>query len=271
MISLGNPVAGLIRPPGSPVILGSFRVTATFGAIDAFHPANNPDGTHGHQGVDIGNGKLGDPILAMADGKVAFSDLIGAAKVVRIDHTGGYQSGYAHLATIETKKGLLVKRGQRIGTLGSTGATAAHLHLGLKRNGVEIDSWPLLDQNSGGDVTITNTVYPAPRTWQTKAGPLTGYAYSGATKSGNFEAGSPALSDAEVTLDPPRAGWPAGPYQRVTNGMFAGYLLANSQITLSPIPASGDCTAAVKAATDPLTKAVNDANAKLASIHNLSA
>ena len=50
-------------------------------------------------------------------------------------------------ATIEVKLRQKVVRGQRIGTLGKTGAKAFHLHLGMKHNGIEIDGWPLLDQN----------------------------------------------------------------------------------------------------------------------------
>jgi len=136
----GNPVEGQIRPPGSPLIVGSFRVTSTFGE----HVASGRG-----EGVDIGNGRCGDPVLAMADGKVTMARLLGSANVVRIAHPqfAGDESGYAHLATIEVQLGKSVKRGDRIGTVGKTGATACHLHLGLKRNGVEIDSWPLLDQN----------------------------------------------------------------------------------------------------------------------------
>lgn len=149
----GNPVAqAFIRPPNSPVIIGDFRVTAPFGGIDADHKTP-------HIGVDIGNGLTGEPILAMADGKVAFSDLLGdpkspygLAKVVRIDHPQFtdhvWQTGYAHLATMTVKRGQSVHRGDKIGTLGSTGANSAHLHIGCKRDGVEVDVWPLLDQQN---------------------------------------------------------------------------------------------------------------------------
>jgi len=139
----GNPTVGYIRPPGSPLIAGNFRVTAAFGVIDPSHPTP-------HGGVDIGNMKCGDPIFACADGKVTLAGLIGDAKVVRIAHPQfpGEETGYAHLATIlaNIKVGVLVKRGQQIGTLGTTGATACHLHLGLKLNGVSVDIWPKLDQ-----------------------------------------------------------------------------------------------------------------------------
>jgi len=139
----GNPTVGYIRPPGSAVIVGNFRVTAPFGSIDPSHPTP-------HGGVDIGNGKCGDPIFACADGKVTLAGLISDAKVVRIAHPlfPGEETGYAHLAAIlaTIKVGVLVKRGQQIGTLGMTGATACHLHMGLKLNGTSVDIWPKLDQ-----------------------------------------------------------------------------------------------------------------------------
>ena len=144
--SFGNPVAGRIRPPGSPFIAGNFRVTATF--------QHHVDGGR-KPGVDIGNGKSGEPILAMADGEVTKAGLIGKAKVVRVlhDHFDDVlESGYAHLATIEVSVRDRVSRGQRIGTLGNTGTEKFHLHLGLKRGTTEIDAWPLLDQNQEGEM-----------------------------------------------------------------------------------------------------------------------
>lgn len=149
----GNPVKGRIRPPGSPVIVGNFRVTSTF----AEHVASGRG-----EGTDIGNGRCGAPILAIADGKVTMAGLLGDAKVVRIAHPQfpGHESGYAHLASIARtiRVGTFVKRGTRIGTLGKTGADACHLHLGLKRGGVEIECWPLLDQNLAADALKGNVV-----------------------------------------------------------------------------------------------------------------
>jgi murein DD-endopeptidase MepM/ murein hydrolase activator NlpD len=144
--SFGNPVDGLINPFGTPAG-GGFRVTARFGQIDADH--STP-----HQGVDIGNGACFAPILAMADGRVTMARKLGNANVVRIAHPQfpGYESGYAHLDAIEVELNSPVERGDRIGTLGKTGATACHLHMGMKLDGVEIDGWPLLEQNQETDM-----------------------------------------------------------------------------------------------------------------------
>lgn len=151
----GNPVRGRIRPPGSSVIVGSFRVTSTFEE----HVASGRG-----EGTDIGNGRCGAPILAIADGEVTLAGMLGQAKVVRIAHAQlpGHESGYAHLDSIARgiKVGKKVKRGDRIGTLGKTGADACHLHLGLKLNGVEIPSWPLLEQNLGAGMLKGTLVRP---------------------------------------------------------------------------------------------------------------
>jgi murein DD-endopeptidase MepM/ murein hydrolase activator NlpD len=141
MVAFGNPLAGTIHPKGWVRPAGNYEpvVTATF--ADHIAGGRNP-------GVDIGTGRCGDPILAMDAGKVTLAGLIGTAKVVRIKHANGYETAAAHLATIEVAVGQIVTRGQRIGTLGSTGATACHDHGGCKDpNGVEIDWWPLLIQN----------------------------------------------------------------------------------------------------------------------------
>jgi murein DD-endopeptidase MepM/ murein hydrolase activator NlpD len=143
----GNPVRGRIRPPGSPVIVGSFRVIFT---LEQHLAAGRAGGT------DIGNGKCGAPVIAIADGHVTLADTIERSIIVRIKHPEfpGHESGYAHLASF--KKGLKVgdkvNRGDRIGTLGKTGTSECHLHFGLKLDGVEIPSWPLLEQNMEVDV-----------------------------------------------------------------------------------------------------------------------
>jgi murein DD-endopeptidase MepM/ murein hydrolase activator NlpD len=151
--AFANPVEGRIRPPGSPPIDGSFRVTATFGQIDADHPTP-------HIGVDIGNLRCGAPILAVADGVVSLVRRNGGdvkiAIIVRIQHDGpaDVETGYAHLATIADGivKGRRVSVGQVIGTLGRTGANACHLHFGVKLDRVEVDGWPLLAQNQEGEM-----------------------------------------------------------------------------------------------------------------------
>ena len=97
-----------------------------------------------HRGVDYA-GAQGSPIVAPAGGRVA---LVGKeaegfrvhGNVVGIDHGQGLTSIFMHLSRINVKEGDMVKPGQLIGTIGSTGAsTGPHLHWGLYVNGQAID------------------------------------------------------------------------------------------------------------------------------------
>lgn len=144
----GNPVEqAVIRPPGSPVIIGNFRVTAAFGVIDDSHPTP-------HIGVDIGDGKCGSPVIAMCTGKVSMAG--GFYGIVRIvwDDDPSYEVAVAHCVNILVKTGDHVTRGQRIASIGGAGGVPCHGHLGCKHNGVEVDIWPLLDQNQEEDVLL---------------------------------------------------------------------------------------------------------------------
>lgn len=84
---------------------------------------------HKHQGVDIG-GPKGTAIYATGTGLVAnTSKLNGYGNQVLIDHGFGYRTRYAHLSRVDVKVGQMVKRGEKIGEMGSTGrATGTHLH-----------------------------------------------------------------------------------------------------------------------------------------------
>ena len=98
-----------------------------------------------HTGIDIAGPKK-SPVVATAHGRVVFAGRNGNyGKTVIIDHGSGYQTRYAHLARIKTKKGKRVKRGEVIGKLGQTGrATGPHLHYEVRRNGKPVDPRPYL-------------------------------------------------------------------------------------------------------------------------------
>ena len=141
-LPFGNPVDGAIgqdKPAPS-----GFRLTRPYG-----------DGTlpqyGNHDGIDVGNGKSGDPILAMEDGSVyqAFYDSAsGGAGIIRIDHGGGWTTGYAHMDRLYVKVGATVTRGQTIARLDNTGwSTGAHLHMDTSYKAQRRDPWPLLEQN----------------------------------------------------------------------------------------------------------------------------
>lgn len=99
-----------------------------------------------HNGIDIGNGNPnGAPVYAMKSGTVTFagSTTGGYGNQIKISHSGGYESMYAHLNTIEVSKGQSVIRGQRIGTVGNTGRSEGpHLHFEIKLNGNYVNPNP---------------------------------------------------------------------------------------------------------------------------------
>jgi len=82
-----------------------------------------------HQGLDYA-GPLGTPIKASAPGEVVFAGWMrGYGKVLRIRHAFGFETRYAHLSRLHVSKGDHVERGDRIGSMGSTGrSTGSHLH-----------------------------------------------------------------------------------------------------------------------------------------------
>jgi murein DD-endopeptidase MepM/ murein hydrolase activator NlpD len=89
-----------------------------------------------HEGMDF-TAKKGTPIYATGNGKVVKAKRSATyGKVVYIDHGYGYQTRYAHMSKIATKKGKKVKRGDLIGYVGNTGRSVGpHLHYEVYYNG----------------------------------------------------------------------------------------------------------------------------------------
>lgn len=91
-----------------------------------------------HKAIDYA-APAGTPIVASADGVVAYADWKGGYGIdVEINHEGSYRTLYAHLSRIAKgiKNGVEVKQGQVIGYVGSTGiSTGPHLHFAMYRNG----------------------------------------------------------------------------------------------------------------------------------------
>ncbi len=89
-----------------------------------------------HNGIDIA-GNNGQNIVAAQSGTVTFAGWSGGyGYQIKIKHQGGLTTTYAHLASMNVKRGQSVKRGQTIGKVGSTGnVTGAHLHFEVLLNG----------------------------------------------------------------------------------------------------------------------------------------
>jgi murein DD-endopeptidase MepM/ murein hydrolase activator NlpD len=93
-----------------------------------------------HRGMDFHAG-YGTPILAATDGRVVRAGWAGGyGQQVRLAHQGGLMTSYSHMSRIAAQPGSIVRQGQVIGYVGSTGlSTGPHLHYELYKDGVAID------------------------------------------------------------------------------------------------------------------------------------
>ncbi len=119
---------GMIWPSAA-----SRRITSPFG--NRLHPILKV--YKFHSGVDIG-ASYGTNILAANSGtviKAGYNSSYGY--MVMIDHGGGIVTLYAHSSKLLVKTGDVVKKGQTIALIGSTGmSTGPHLHFEVRVNGV---------------------------------------------------------------------------------------------------------------------------------------
>ena len=94
-----------------------------------------------HKGIDFTAPK-GTAIQATGNGTVIRVEKKkrGYGHNVVIDHGYGYTTLYAHMKTINVKKGEQVSKGHKIGEIGSTGtSTAPHLHYEVRINGKAVN------------------------------------------------------------------------------------------------------------------------------------
>ncbi|MFP5349986.1 MAG: peptidoglycan DD-metalloendopeptidase family protein [Gammaproteobacteria bacterium] len=92
------------------------------------------------KGIDIG-GASGQTIRAAAAGKVVYqgSGLRGYGKLIIIKHNADFLSAYAHCEATFVKEGDVVKSGQKIAVMGSTGTDRIKLHFEIRRRGIPVD------------------------------------------------------------------------------------------------------------------------------------
>jgi lipoprotein NlpD len=97
------------------------------------------------KGISLG-GRVGDPVLAAADGRVIFSGNgpRGYGNLVIVKHSNELLSVYAHNRTLAVKEGQPVKRGQKIAELGDSGTTSAKLHFEIRQQGKPVDPMKFL-------------------------------------------------------------------------------------------------------------------------------
>lgn len=93
-----------------------------------------------NKGVNIAGSK-GSAVKAAANGKVVYagSGLLGYGNLVIIDHNQQFLSAYAHNSRILVKESDMVKVGQRIAEMGSSGADRVMLHFEIRRDGKPVN------------------------------------------------------------------------------------------------------------------------------------
>jgi lipoprotein NlpD len=101
--------------------------------LEGFDEARN-------KGLDLG-GRLGDPVLAAADGRVVYAGagLRGYGNLIILKHNNTYLTAYAHNQALLVKEDQTVRQGQKIAEMGSTDADRVKLHFEVRRNGKPVD------------------------------------------------------------------------------------------------------------------------------------
>jgi lipoprotein NlpD len=97
-----------------------------------------------NKGIGIA-GKLGDPVLAAADGRVVYAgSLRGYGNLIVINHNNTVWTAYAHNQSLLVKEDQTVRQGQRIADMGSSDSDIVKLHFEVRRQGKPIDPLPQL-------------------------------------------------------------------------------------------------------------------------------
>lgn len=98
-----------------------------------------------HSGTDLG-APMGTPVLAALTGRVIMADFFGGyGLAVALEHgQGSQQTLYAHLSEVFVKPGEVIKQGNAIGRVGSTGnSTGPHLHFEFRQETTQ--GWVAMD------------------------------------------------------------------------------------------------------------------------------
>lgn len=125
---------------------GNYRISQGWNAFSYMYPMWG----FRHKGIDWAAPK-GTSIYAVDTGQVIkVGHYAGWGKMVKIKHdTDGMVSLYAHMETLRVIKGEIIKKGQVIGTVDSTGvSTGHHLHFSLLKNGSYVDPLEYLNEDS---------------------------------------------------------------------------------------------------------------------------
>lgn len=119
-----------------------FEVTSPFGTRRSY---NGGPVASFHEGQDFG-APAGTVVVAPAPGVVVLAETLAVrGNAVILDHGAGLHTGYWHLSQIAVQVGQQVKRGEKIGEVGTTGlSTGAHLHWEMRIGVTPVNPLPWL-------------------------------------------------------------------------------------------------------------------------------
>ncbi len=141
---VGQKVSTAVKVPTkktivNPPILNSGAITwswPTAGKIRSTFLASNP----ARKGISIG-GKEGQAVKAAAPGVVVYSGsgLLGYGELIIVKHNDQFLSAYGHNKKRLVTEGDVIKKGQTIAELGSSGTNVNNLHFEIRRNGKPVN------------------------------------------------------------------------------------------------------------------------------------
>lgn len=103
------------------------------------HPITKKDSFH--TGIDIGE-DMNEPIFSVLDGtvkRIVLNDYDYGNYLI-ITHSNGVESMYAHASVVNVKKGQMVKKGDVVAKVGTTGlSTGPHLHFEVRINDIRLN------------------------------------------------------------------------------------------------------------------------------------
>lgn len=128
-----SPAASAPVPAAASADAVAFVWPVAGSVIETFDEAKN-------KGVDIA-GKLGEPVLAAAEGRVVYAGagLRGYGNLIILKHNNTYLTAYAHNQSLLVREDQAVKQGQKIAEMGSSDADRVKLHFEVRRQGKPVD------------------------------------------------------------------------------------------------------------------------------------
>ena len=141
---LNAPAAAAPAPAAAPVATPSVDPVKAGDEVAFIWPAKGtviaPFDEAKNKGVSIG-GRVGDPVLAAADGRVVYAGagLRGYGNLIILKHNDTFLTAYAHNQALLVREDQAVKQGQRIAEMGSSDADRVKLHFEVRRDGKPVD------------------------------------------------------------------------------------------------------------------------------------